>query len=258
MMNKMILILALIFMGCEGTTSIASIEQLEQSSSSMQLAPASSLQLRPPSLSIEHSSSSSSSSLAIEHSSSSSHINQSSSSIGSSSSVYSSSSSLYKSSIYLFDIDSASGLEFYKVNEANKSHNYEIIGNIIKNYHSQYNLDGLSVGSVTVNGDVEIRKFNTTTAWIRDLKSVEQIEIIGDMVRIVKPNETIVYPFTASATRFIGGKNTFVLHRKVGGDYICFVHNISNAKWEAVGFSGMPRDPAFMNACGAVNDYKFW
>lgn len=208
---------------------------------------------------------SSSSSLKISSSSfnkiisSSSLMSSSSAEISSSSSsLMSSSSSAYKSTLFLFDVDSALGLEFYKTHNGETSPMYEIIANKIKSYLTYYNWSELPYKYFFVNDDIYTFKDHHNLGQIVDKASptVESIIIqSNDRIQLTKSGD---YIFKASNEIDVRGKRTFVLQRTTSNEHICNWYDDNQSKWISAGFSNAVDDNPFTEGiCRPLEEYKF-
>lgn len=247
------------------------------SSSSEDIVSSSSITILSSSIVISSSSIISSSSSSFKISSSSSNQIVSSSSLASSSSLeISSSSSLsssseaissssaYNSTLFLFNADSAQGLEFYVSHNGESSPMYEIISNKIKSYLTYYNWHTLPMGNTYV-GDIWILKsgITDTVGMIRDNISTNQETItvrkddnILQLHRIQNGVATVL--FRSSNEINVAGKRTFVLQRTTSNEYICNWYDVIQSKWISAGFSNaITGNPFTAGVCSSLSNYVF-
>jgi hypothetical protein len=149
----------------------------------------------------------------------------------------------------MFDLAYASGVEFYKTHGTSTSPDYEIIGNVIKGYEHYYGLDTLVVGELIESLNIERRRMNTASSWVKDLTSGEIISVVSGVINLQGT------PFVASAVHTVNNKSVFVLKRTNWGDEVCFWYDTNSLKW--IGSGTQASDTNFQNVCGNINDYSF-
>ena len=177
-----------------------------------------------------------------------------------------SSSSAYKSALFLFDADSAIGLDFYLTHNGDASPMYEIIANKIKSYLAYYSWHTLPMGNNYV-GDIWILKSGTvnvdTVGMIRDNASpnaetitVRSNDNILQLHRMQNGSAQIL--FKSSNEINVAGKRTFVLQRTTSNEYICNWYDVIQSRWISAGFSNaISNNPFTTGVCSSLSNYVF-
>jgi hypothetical protein len=161
--------------------------------------------------------------------------------------------------LFLFDPDSALGLEFYVAHNGETSPMYEIIANKIKSYKTYYDWASYPTGG-TYNGDIYIFKSGTTVSvgFIKDNISPTSETIIVQANEKLWLTQSGQYIFKASNEINVAGKRTFVLQRTKSNEYICNWYDVIQSQWISAGFSNaVTNNPFTTGVCSSLSNYAF-